>query len=163
MFLKRKPSKAGRGLSPAQHQCTGMKPCKFCSSPPSLLYEDSPAHQTPEVSSCSSARSSVLDLLGADDEQALAAGCVGAKLHPFSTRRARLQPFKRRCAHTLTRVSHPPLILSGLTPTFLLETMCSPEACRWDVWLLPNTSLLNAFPALQRNISPPCSGILHFL
>lgn len=69
MFLKRKPSKAGRGLSPAQHQRTEMKPCECCSSHPSLLDQDSPVHQTPELSSCSSARGSVLDLLGAEDEQ----------------------------------------------------------------------------------------------
>lgn len=65
------------------------------------------------------------------------------------------------CSHIHPGSHTHPLIPSGLTPTFLLETMCSPEDPHRDVRLFTNTRVLNAFPALQRNISQSCSGMLH--
>lgn len=132
-----------------------LKLPKCCSSHPSLLCQDRTVHQMPEASNRTNARGSAAGPHGGQGmSKPWQLAVWRAKFHSFSNRRVRLHPSERRCAHTLTlclTLTHS--LLSGLTLTFLSETMCSPEAHDCDVWLFTNTSMLNAFPALQRNIS----------
>lgn len=105
MFLKRKPSKARRGLSPtiaSVHRNGPETPWVLQFSSFSFV-SNSPVHQAPEASSFTSVRGSVLDLMGARG-WASSGSCVGARLHSFSTRRARLHPSKH--VHTVSH-THP--------------------------------------------------------
>lgn len=89
---------------------------------------------------------------GAGGEQALAAGWVQS--HPSFLLPQLLPATPHRCAHTFApslALTHS--LLSGLTSTFFLERMCSSEVHDCDVWLFINSSMLNGFPVLQRNIS----------
>lgn len=89
---------------------------------------------------------------GMGGEQALAAGW--AESHSSFLLPQLLPATLHRCAHTFApslALTHS--LFSGLTLTFFLERMCSLEAHDCDVWLFINTSMLNSFSALQRNIS----------